>query len=144
MREYLWAAVVGLVLSGSAWASLGGDRESVRSDRHAWEASHSHSYISGATVHTQVLPNGITVRQYVDPAGLVFAVAWEGPVMPDFARLLGNYFPSYQEALRQQKRGVSVNTADLVLESGGMMRAFYGRAYLPARLPVSLTAQDIR
>jgi hypothetical protein len=80
----------------------------------------------------------------VDHDGLVFAVAWEGPLLPDFARLLGSAYPVYQEALRQQKRGVSVQGAELVIESGGMMRAFNGRAYLPGRLPAGLTAQDIR
>jgi hypothetical protein len=92
---------------------------------------------------SQSLPNGLTVRQYLDPAGSVFAVAWEGPVLPDFEILLGVHYPAYDNAVRTQRRGVSVHNANLILESGGMMRAFSGRAYLPAKLPLSLTAQDI-
>jgi hypothetical protein len=64
-------------------------------------------------------------------------------VPPDFERLLGASFQAYSAAQRQQKRGVNVQNAYLVIESGGMMRSFAGRAYLPAKLPVSLTAQDI-
>jgi hypothetical protein len=80
----------------------------------------------------------------VNAAGLVFAVGWEGPVQPDFERLLGPYFQVYAVAVRQQRRGVSVQAADVVIESGGMMRSFVGRAYLPPSVPATLPAQDIR
>ena len=136
-------AVVGLVIASHAWGGLGGDVASVGDDQQAWGASDSQTFQSGATVYSQTLPNGLTIRQYVDASGLVFAVAWSGPVLPDFSRLLGNYFTNYTEALREQKRGVNVQNAALVLESGGMMRAFFGRAYLPPRLPAGFAAQDI-
>jgi hypothetical protein len=65
-------------------------------------------------------------------------------VLPDFERLLGASFQTYMAALRQQRRGVNVRNSDVVIESGGMMRSFAGRAYLPTKLPVNLMAQDIR
>jgi hypothetical protein len=80
----------------------------------------------------------------VDVTGLVFAVGWEGPVLPDLERLLGSFHPVYALAVRQQKRGVSIQTPELVIESGGMMRAFNGRALLPAKLPAGIAHQDIR
>jgi hypothetical protein len=80
----------------------------------------------------------------VDANGRVFAVGWEGPTLPDFARLLGTHFSRYADAVRQQKRGVSVQAATLVIESGGRMGSFAGRAFLPAQLPARLNAQDIR
>jgi hypothetical protein len=123
---------------------LGEDHESVRGDGHAWTANHSRSFMVGTTVHSLALANGVTVREYVDASGTVFAVGWDGPVLPDFVRLLGIYFPSYQEALGQKRRGVSVNRSDLVLEAGGAMRGFYGRAWLPERLPKGLNIQEIR
>ena len=145
MRKNFHLAVAALLLlGGPAWAALGGDLASVRSDGQAWEASHSRTAVNGATVHVQVLPEGITVRQYVDGSGHVFGVAWQGPQLPDFSRLLGTYYPVFQEAQRQQTRGVNVQSAELVIESGGMMRAFSGRAYLPGSLPATLTPQDIR
>jgi hypothetical protein len=50
----------------------------------------------------------------------------------------------YALAVRQQRRGVSIQTPELVIESGGMMRSFSGRAYLPTKLVGTLAAQDIR
>ncbi len=135
---------LGLLWASSAWAALGGDLASVQADQQAWAASSSQSVLAGATLYSQTLPNGVTVRQYLDASGHVFAVGWSGPVLPDFARLLGLHFQAYADALRQQKHGVSVQGAALVIESGGMMRAFSGRAYLPGQLPAALTAQDIR
>jgi hypothetical protein len=144
MRRFLCFFTLALLMFGPAHAALGGDRGSVHSDRLAWDASHSRSALNGATVHTLALANGVTVREFVDASGQVFGVAWEGPVQPDFARLLGSFFVLYQDAVRQQRRGVSLQSADLVIESGGMMRAFSGRAYLPAAVPAGLTSQDIR
>ena len=135
---------LGLLWASGAWAALGGDLASVQADQQAWSASSSPSVLPGATLYSQTLANGVTVRQYLDAGGQVFAVAWSGPVLPDFARLLGPHFQAYADALRQQKHGVSVQGAALVIESGGMMRAFSGRAYLPGQLPTALTAQDIR
>ena len=133
-----------LLSAGSAWAKLGGDLASVQADRLAWGASSTSAPITGATVYTQTLPNSVTVRQYVNASGLVFAVGWEGPVQPNFERLLGPHFQTFTTAQRQQRRGVSVQTADVVMESGGMMRSFNGRAYLPSGLPTGLAPQDIR
>jgi hypothetical protein len=123
---------------------LGADLASVEADQKAWDASSTQAVLAGATRLTQTLPDGITVRQYVDASGCVFAVAWEGPVLPDFVRLLGAHFAVYAQAVRQQKHGVSVRGADLVIESGGMMRSFSGRAYLPGKLPAGLSQQDLR
>jgi hypothetical protein len=144
MMRSLWlGGLLALLLSSAAWGRLGGDLASVQADQQAWGATASQSALAGATLYTQTLPSGLTVRQYVDVAGLVFAVGWEGPVLPDFERLLGAAFPAYAVAVRQQRRGVNIQGADLVVESGGMMRSFSGRAYLPAKLPASVAAQDI-
>ena len=132
-----------LLLVGSSWAKLGSDLASVQSDQLAWGATATQTALAGATLVTQSLPNGLTVRQYLDPAGIVFAVAWDGPVLPDFERLLGSSYATYDDAVRKQRRGVTLQNANLVIESGGMMRAFTGRAYLPEKLPPALTAQDI-
>ena len=144
-RQWLLAGALGCLLCTSdARAALAGDLPSVQSDAQAFAALTSQTVVAAATVYTQTLPNGLVVRQYVDSAGLVFAVAWEGPVLPDFGRLLGSYYPVYTLAVRQQKRGVNIQTPELVIESGGMMRSFSGRALLPARLPAAMAPLDIR
>jgi hypothetical protein len=141
---WLLGATLSLVLAGAAWAKLGGDLASIQSDTQAFAASTRQSTLPAATLFTQTLPSGLVVRQYLDANGAVFAVAWEGPVLPDFERLLGAHYPTYLEAVRLQRRGVNVQGPALVIESGGMMRAFSGRAYLPGLLPRQLSAQDIR
>ena len=144
-RQWLLAGALGCLLCASdAWAALAGDLASVQSDAQAFGALTSQTVMAAATVYTQTLPNGLVVRQYADSAGLVFAVAWEGPVLPDFGRLLGSYYPVYTLAVRQQKRGVNFQTPELVIESGGMMRSFSGRALLPTRLPAAMVPLDIR
>lgn len=143
-RTTVTGTLLGLLVGGNAWAALGASLASVQQDQQVWGASSTASTLGGATLYTQALPNGLSIRQYVDGAGLVFAVGWSGPVLPDFERLLGSYYPRYSEALRTQRRGVSLQDADLFLESSGMMRAFGGRAYLPPKLPATLAAQDIR
>ena len=143
-NRLLLTALLGASLCSAAWGRLGGDLASVQADQQAWVASVVQTRLGSATLYAQTLPNGQVVRQYVDAAGLVFAVGWEGHVLPDFERLLGPHFAAYAVAQRQQRRGVSVQNADLVIESGGMMRSFAGRAYLPAHLPAKLTALDIR
>ena len=136
-------ALLGVFDGARVWAALGGDAASVQADQQAWGATAAQTALSGVTLQTQTLANGTTVRQYLDANGLVFAVAWEGPVLPDFVRLLGNQFASYQDALQVQRRGVSVHTAAVVIESGGMMRAFAGRAYLPANVPAGFGVPSI-
>lgn len=145
-RQWLRVGVfMGLVFASVVRAELAGDLASVSRDAQAFGATTSSQTLQGvATVYTQSIPNGVTVRQYVDTAGLVFGVAWEGPVLPDFERLLGASFQTYMAAVRQQRRGVAIQTPELVIESGGMMRSFIGRAYLTSKLPVNLSAQDIR
>lgn len=136
--------VLGLGFATPCWARLGGDVASVLADQQAWEASSTQTALAGATLYVQALPNGVMVRQYVDANGFVFAVAWDGPVLPDFTRLLGEHAATYADAMRQQKRGVNLHSTALVIEAGGMMRAFSGRAYLPAKLPTAWAVQDIR
>lgn len=133
-----------LSAGGVARAHLGGVQASVQADAVAWQAPAVSASGARFTVFTHTTPEGVKVRQFVALTGLVFAVAWDGPVLPDMERLLGGYFPLYQNALQQRKRSVRVDTPSLSLESGGMMRAFVGRAYLPDQLPAGVTAVELQ
>ena len=42
--------------------------------------------------------NGVTIREYVLPQNVVFAVTWNGPIRPDMTALLGSYFPNFVNA----------------------------------------------
>ena len=134
----LWCA------GGAAHAHLGGTQASIQADGIAWEAPAVAARNARFAVFTHATPEGVNVRQYVSTTGLVFAVAWDGPLLPDMERLLGSHFAMYQSALQQRTRSVRVNAPTLSLESGGMMRAFVGRAYLPDQLPAGVSAAELQ
>jgi hypothetical protein len=101
------------------------------------------------TLHEVQLENGTTVREYTTPAGLVFAVAWRGPVLPDLTALLGAYFNTFKAETDQTrmmgKRGspVSIDRDGLVVRSNGRMRNFFGYAYAPALIPAGVIINDV-
>ena len=42
------------------------------------------------------------VREYVNSSGTVFAIAWEGPWLPDLRQVLGDHFESIYTAIEGQ------------------------------------------
>ncbi len=135
-----------------AQASLGGDTSSVESDRVAMKAEHaarqSIAPTGSYTVHETTLPTGTLVRQYVSNNGMVFAVAWNGPFLPDFRQLLGLHFDTMVARQAKQTnaghRYFSQHEGDLVIESGGHQRSFAGRAYLKGAIPAGVTELEIQ
>lgn len=141
LRTVALAALVGLTLP--VYAALGGDQASVIQDQGTFGATMRQEMLAGYSLYTLTTGDGVHIRQYVS-AGQVFAVAWDGPVLPDMETLLGTHFDAYALAQRQKGRGLRVQQPHLVIESGGMMRAFRGRAFLPERLPSTVGARDIQ
>jgi hypothetical protein len=96
----------------------------------------------------EITTQGTVVREYVTPAGAVFAVGWEGQFTPNFQQLLGPYYQQAQAAAQQgphRGRGPTViETPGLVLYQSGHMRSFHGQAYIPQLLPQGVQASDIR
>jgi hypothetical protein len=134
---------------GPARAALGGDAASVLADG---------AELHGA-VHADDRPlyslqeitadSGMRVREYLNRDGVVFAVSWSGPVMPNLQHLLGTHFEAYTAALAALNhpglhRSVRVASADLVVESGGHLRAYAGRAYLPLAVPAGVPTAELR
>lgn len=135
-----------------AQAALGGDSASVDADwlqmKVASAARQSLTANGSYSVHEMPLPSGTLVRQYVSNAGVVFAVTWFGPFIPDLRQLLGAYFDVMVARQSAQsnvsRRFFSQNEADLVIESGGHQGRFAGRAYLKSVIPAGITAQEIQ
>lgn len=103
------------------------------------------------TVDETTLSSGTVVREYVGQDGTVFAVVWNGPQMAPLNTLLGTYFPSYLQGVRDAwaARGgghgpVNVQLQGLIVESGGHMGHFSGRAYLPQALPQGISPDDLQ
>lgn len=91
--------------------------------------------------------DGVTVREYVLPDRIVFAVTWQGPVRPDMSALLGSYFPSFANppASRPQGSGALIQTdGDFRIESFGRKGHFFGKAYLPALIPAGVNVDALQ
>ncbi len=130
-----------------AAATLGEDASTVPLDQAKLEAALEVADAGGYAVHLLRLPSGTVVRQYVSPSGMVFAVSWQGPVLPDLQQILGPYFAQYAAATKAQDIGPGSRRAEasgLVVQSSGHMRAFSGKAYLQQKLPRGVTAGDIQ
>ena len=99
----LCVALVILALPASVSATLGRDASSVDADRVRMQGALLRIARDDAyTVHEMQSSSGTAVREYVSSTGTVFAVAWQGPWLPDLRQLLGPYFDDYQRALQAE------------------------------------------
>jgi Protein of unknown function (DUF2844) len=139
-------ALASAAITIPAAASLGGDEATIAADHAVLEGKIKVARVQRYAVHEIAAPSGTVVREFVSPAGKVFAVAWSGPTMPDLRQVLGPYFDTYVAALAQRKaRGpVNVVLPGLVVQSSGHMRAFAGKAYLPDGMPAGVASEEIR
>jgi hypothetical protein len=145
------AVLIWLLLSATAFASLGGSVDTVETDRVRTQSalvriSRTNTY----SVHELLTPTGTTIREYYSSAGIVFGVAWDGEWPPDLQQLLGTYFDQYQRAAQAARRihksrgRVAIDDKGLIVQSIGHSRSFSGVAYVPALLPVGVTADVVR
>jgi Protein of unknown function (DUF2844) len=134
---------------GSAQASLGGDTASVMSDAEELHGVVQQSALGQFELREIASDNGMQVREFLNRSGVVFAVAWQGPAMPNLQKLLGAQFPAYVAALAAQgspglHRSVRFATPELVVELDGHLRAYVGRSYLPALVPPGVSIGELR
>lgn len=141
------AAIMILSLPMSAWAVLGDQASSVQSDQAQMKAVvRPGTQTTQYSVQTLTTPSGITIKEFADTSGNIFAVTWQGPFMPDLRQLLGQYFNTYVSTARQHHGGhhhLSVVEPNLVVHSQGHMRAFSGIAYLPDKVPKGVKPGDL-
>lgn len=110
----------------------------------------AHATSAGSSYMTRdtTLATGTHVGEYVAAGGVVFAVTWEGPILPDLKALLGKYFDTMvaesAKAPRAGRSQIAIYLPEVVINSGGHMRAFKGSAWIPAAFPAGFTAADVR
>jgi len=138
--------VAGLAAAAPAGAALGGDVSSIEADRVSIKGEVRAGMVSGYEVREITTSAGALVREYLTPAGKVFALSWRGPTIPDLRQILGAYYARYAQAVSGPHAGdhrhLTIEQPGLIVQSSGRMRAFYGRAWDPALLPEN--ADDIR
>jgi hypothetical protein len=145
----LLLALGGAVMVGPARASLGGNAASVAADAAELHGTARATPLPQYDIQEITSDSGMRVREYLTRDGIVFAVTWSGPVVPDLRTLLGTSFESYIKGLAALKqpgthRSLRLASAELVVESGGHMRAYSGRAYLPLLVPAAASPANLR
>lgn len=144
-------ALAVLALAGQsvvpARAGLGQTVASVQADRVKLKGQLRARSGPGYSVQEITAATGTVVKEYVSPAGVIFAVRWSGPSMPDLKQTLGAYFAQYEATLKQQRRSgprgghnhVEIRAPSLVVHAGGHMRQYFGIAYVPSLVPPNLS-----
>lgn len=120
----------------------------MQADQAHIQASRQVTATQNYTLHELRSPTGV-IREYASPSGKVFAVSWHATALPDMKQLLGSHFEEFQQAAQAQNRSgrhgpLIVHELGLVVEFGGHMRDFSGRAYLPDQIPSGIHAEEIR
>ncbi|MDB6086406.1 MAG: hypothetical protein JWN43_4287 [Gammaproteobacteria bacterium] len=148
VKHYSW---VGTMLAAAlvphlAWAALGEPELTAADDAQLLKGSIKSTERTHYRVHEIQLPSGTVLREFAEVGGRVFAVAWTGPALPNMRQALGSYFDGYVAAAKVSSGGrhhFQMQQNGLVMQSSGHMRAFTGRAYLPAALPSGASVEEI-
>jgi len=144
-----------LLLAGGAMrpaqAGLGDTVASVQADRVSMKGQLRTRSEAGYSVQEITAANGVLVREFVSPSGMVFAVKWSGPAMPNLQQTLGTYFAQYRTSVQAQRatgqraghHHIEIRAPSLVVHAGGHMRQYFGLAYVPSLVPQNLSISDL-
>lgn len=156
MSKRLFALLLGFGLVAAIFmtvqrvhATLGETEDTVVADEKAVSAHGVSKAISNGYTVKQIDSDAVSLREYISPTGVIFAIAWNGLTHPDLTPLLGAYATEYDESLRHAsrkpgRRHLRVETNRIVVEKWGQMRNLQGRAYVPALIPDGVTVDKIR
>jgi hypothetical protein len=137
-----------ILAAAPAWAALGQLESTVNADGAFLHGQIRDEVHQGYRVHLITDPAGTVVREYVSSAGVVFGVAWQGPSIPNMRQLLGPYFTHLQQVAEAQTTHhggpLTIQQNDFVFSSGGHMRAYHGRAYVPSLLPKPVASEVVQ
>jgi hypothetical protein len=134
-------ALVLALLGGTkpAEATLGGDGASVIANEQNLAAEKRVEKSSSGERHDLTLPSGIVIRELVSPSGVVYAIAWRGPRMPNLRELLGVYFAQLSShASRGNRNRLIVSGEDFEIRVQGHPHSFAGRAWVPSQVPTGV------
>ncbi|HXY41973.1 MAG TPA: DUF2844 domain-containing protein [Vicinamibacteria bacterium] len=147
MRALLLVLAIVLLGAARSWAVLGQSLDSLAADQQRLHGEVRSTARDGFSVHEIASADGTLVRQYAAPSGVVFGVAWQGPFVPALSPLLGSYFAEYQRAVQspvRRRAPLALRTDHLVIETGGHMRGFHGRVFVPGLVPAAVSEGVVR
>ena len=139
--------MISVVISSVAQATLGESETSVSLDVRALATTSWLTQEQNLRVHQIKLPTQ-QIRQYVNGQGVIFAVTWQGAVLPPMGQLLGRYFPEYSTALATRvrvpgQRYLQLSTPALQVRQQGPLMHLHGVAYLPEQVPAGLSVESL-
>jgi hypothetical protein len=147
LQRFMFIPVL-LAAALPGFAELGGNEQSVARDQAIFQAARTVAAARGSyEFHEMSRADGMVIRHYVNPQGKVFGVSWSGPTIPDLSQLLGSHYAEFRNKPNLKtvrRRAASFDNGDLVVESSGHMRAFFGRAYLASELPAGVAPEIIQ
>jgi hypothetical protein len=148
--SWMGIALLMLALPLPALAALGGDVASVHEDQAQMKGTLKTTEAGAYTVHEIKASGNTVVKEYVSPAGKIFAITWRGQFIPDMHQLLGTYFDQYAQAAKTQReshvghRPLNIQEPGLVFQNGGHMRGYFGRAYAPDLVPQGVNVDALQ
>jgi len=132
-----------------AYAALGDHRLAIESEQKQFSLnSHESKQQINFTVHIFSKP-GLTIKEYEDKNGRIFAVTWLGIAHPDLQKILGEYLSEFQDAQLKiklphgQRRSGKISTDNIILERASTAGQVRGRAYIIKALPENVSLHDI-
>jgi hypothetical protein len=149
LRPWMFVCCV-LICPHAAQAVLGAAADTVQADRLRFKGAHSESTTGQMTTHEIRLQDGSSVKEYVNAAGVVFAVSWRTRLKPDLEALLGAQFAVHAakvtpaSGVARSKTRQSIREPNLVVHQAGRMNAFAGLAYVPTLVPEGIDAETLR
>ena len=133
-----------------AFANLGGDAQTVSTDRAVMRGQLRSTLMQQYDLHEISTDGGTVVHEYVTRQGKVFAITWSGPMPPNLQQLFGSYFEQYRSAAAASAqihpgmhRQLSIAQPDFVVQSLGRLRAFHGKAYIPSLVPAGVSVANL-
>ncbi|WNC89031.1 DUF2844 domain-containing protein [Paraburkholderia sp. FT54] len=156
MRLSKIAMLAATLLPLSSHATLGGAPSTSASSPALLRATPQSAVATPAAQPANAVPysmrqsidaNAVTIREYVLPENIVFAVKWSGPIRPDMTALLGSYFPNFVSAGQSHASGTGPlidGNDDFRIESAGRLGRFSGMAWLPRLMPAGVRPGDLK
>ena len=148
MKTYLSLAIL-VLPAAPLWDALGQPESSVAADQQILRGELRQEARASYNVHQIRAANGVVWKEFASPAGMVFAISWQAPHMPNLEQMLGSSLVDLQVAMqssapRRTRGPLVIRTGKLVFVSGGHMRAFHGFAYIPGLVPANVSPETIQ
>lgn len=137
----------------SAHASLGEGTDTFEKDRAAlggtvMPAASSSSLPSSIRVY-QMQVGAVTIKEFADASGQIFAISWRGTKYPKLDSLLGRFYAEYAGKQKTTPKGRrfphhDINTDNVTVSFAGHAPFLFGSAILNGHLPAGVNPGDLQ